>query len=167
MWNGQYTKEQGNNGKIQDTRNYTLQGAGTGWSIWRLYKGCIGGTVRRWLLIACVASVPVLFRSKQRPRNRILGSGCARMLRGQFDSRNSTETLATQAMMSGTLSPLGQMFGGKHRHRDVRTGVYHQMEQLFTNRKFHFCSHRNFRVFFLNGSALSLYKENCIVRHIT
>ena len=32
-----------------------------------------------------------------------------------------------------------------------RTGVYDQMEQLFTNRKFHFCSHRNFRVFFLNG----------------
>ena len=30
-------------------------------------------------------------------------------------------------------------------------GVYDQMEQLFTNRKFHFCSHRNFRVFFLNG----------------
>ena len=28
-----------------------------------------------------------------------------------------------------------------------RTGVYHQMEQLFTNRKFHFCSHRNFRFF--------------------
>ena len=25
------------------------------------------------------------------------------------------------------------------------------MEQLFTNRKFHFCSLRNFRVFFLNG----------------
>ena len=32
-----------------------------------------------------------------------------------------------------------------------RTGVYDQMEQLFTNRKFHFCYHRNFRVFFLNG----------------
>ena len=32
-----------------------------------------------------------------------------------------------------------------------RTGVYDQMEQLFTNRKFHFCSHRNFPVFFLNG----------------
>ena len=31
------------------------------------------------------------------------------------------------------------------------TGVYDQMEQLFTNRKFHFCYHRNFRVFFLNG----------------
>ena len=31
-----------------------------------------------------------------------------------------------------------------------RTGVYDQMEQLFTNRKFHFFSHRNFRVFFLN-----------------
>ena len=27
MWNGRYTKEQGNNGKILDTRNYTLQGA--------------------------------------------------------------------------------------------------------------------------------------------
>ena len=26
-----------------------------------------------------------------------------------------------------------------------------QMEQLFTNRKFHFCYHRNFQVFFLNG----------------
>ena len=33
MWNGRYTKEQGDNGKIQYTRNYTLQGAGTGWSI--------------------------------------------------------------------------------------------------------------------------------------
>ena len=32
-----------------------------------------------------------------------------------------------------------------------RTGVYDQMEQLFTNRKFHFSYHRNFRVFFLNG----------------
>ena len=32
-----------------------------------------------------------------------------------------------------------------------RTAVYDQMEQLFTNRKFHFCYHRNFRVFFLNG----------------
>ena len=30
-------------------------------------------------------------------------------------------------------------------------GVYDQMEPLFTNRKFHFCSHRNFRDFFLNG----------------
>ena len=32
-----------------------------------------------------------------------------------------------------------------------RTGAYDQMEQLFTNRKFHFCYHRNFRVFFVNG----------------
>ena len=32
-----------------------------------------------------------------------------------------------------------------------RTSVCDQMEQRFTNRKFHFCSHRNFRVFFLNG----------------
>ena len=29
--------------------------------------------------------------------------------------------------------------------------VYDQMEQLFTNRKFSFCSQRNFRFFFLNG----------------
>ena len=35
--------------------------------------------------------------------------------------------------------------------RAPTAGVYDQMEQLFTNRKFHFCSHRNFRVFFLNG----------------
>ena len=40
VWNGQYNKEQGNNRKIQDTRNCTLEGAGTGWSIWRLYKNC-------------------------------------------------------------------------------------------------------------------------------
>ena len=38
-----------------------------------------------------------------------------------------------------------------HRRAPRRTGVYDQMEQLFTNRKFHFYSHRDFRVFFLNG----------------
>ena len=38
-----------------------------------------------------------------------------------------------------------------HRRAPRRTGVYDQMEQLFTDRKFHFCSHRNFRFFFLNG----------------
>ena len=38
-----------------------------------------------------------------------------------------------------------------HGRAPRRTGVYDQMEQLFTNRKFHFCSHGNFRVFFLNG----------------
>ena len=38
-----------------------------------------------------------------------------------------------------------------HGRAPRRTGVYDQMEQLFTNRKFHFCYHRNFRVFFLNG----------------
>ena len=38
-----------------------------------------------------------------------------------------------------------------HGRAPRRTGVYDQMEQLFTNPKFHFCSHRNFRVFFLNG----------------
>ena len=32
-----------------------------------------------------------------------------------------------------------------------RTGVYDQMEQHFSNRKFHFCYNRNFRVFFVNG----------------
>ena len=34
-----------------------------------------------------------------------------------------------------------------HGRAPRRTGVYDQMEQLFTNRKFHFCSHQNFRVF--------------------
>ena len=34
-----------------------------------------------------------------------------------------------------------------HGRAQRRTGVYDQMEQLFTNRKFHFCSHRNFRFF--------------------
>ena len=38
-----------------------------------------------------------------------------------------------------------------HGRTQRRTGVNNQMEQLFTNRKFHFFSHRNFRVFFLNG----------------
>ena len=38
-----------------------------------------------------------------------------------------------------------------HGRAPPRTGVYDQMEQLLTNRKFHFCYHRNFRVFFLNG----------------
>ena len=38
-----------------------------------------------------------------------------------------------------------------HGRAPPRTGVYDQMEQLFTNRKFHFSYHRNFRGFFLNG----------------
>ena len=38
-----------------------------------------------------------------------------------------------------------------HGRTPRRTVVYELMEQLFTNRKFHFCSHRNFRFFFLNG----------------
>ena len=38
-----------------------------------------------------------------------------------------------------------------HGRAPPRTGVYDQMEQLFTNRKFHFSYHQNFRVFFLNG----------------
>ena len=39
-----------------------------------------------------------------------------------------------------------------------RTGVYDQMEQLFTNRKFHFCSHRNFRVFFPKWKAPCIFQ---------
>ena len=38
-----------------------------------------------------------------------------------------------------------------HGRAPRRTVVYELMEQLFTNRKFHFCSHRNFRFFSLNG----------------
>ena len=43
------------------------------------------------------------------------------------------------------------------------TGVYDQMEQLLTNRKFNFCSHRNFRFFFLNGKqpAFPLVWQQC------
>ena len=44
-------------------------------------------------------------------------------------------------------------------HRDV-PGFTNQMEQLFTNRKFHFCYHWNFRVFFLNGKRPSLTTVN-------
>ena len=44
-----------------------------------------------------------------------------------------------------------------HGRAPPRTGVYDQMEQLFTNRKFHFCYHRNFRVFFLNGKRPTLH----------
>ena len=41
-----------------------------------------------------------------------------------------------------------QVHGKKICWAPRRTGVYDQMEQLFTNRKFHFCSHWNFQVFF-------------------
>ena len=40
-----------------------------------------------------------------------------------------------------------------HGRAPRRTGVYDQMEQVFTNQKFHFYSHRNFRVFFLMESV--------------
>ena len=54
--------------------------------------------------LACVASVSVLFRSKERPRNEILRFGRARnetraIFRGVF-LRNNKETLATQAINS-------------------------------------------------------------------
>ena len=47
-----------------------------------------------------------------------------------------------------------------HGRAQRRTGVYDQMEQLFTNRKFHFCSHRNFRVFFVNGKRPMSYQTS-------
>ena len=46
-----------------------------------------------------------------------------------------------------------------HGRAPPRTGVYDQMEQLFTNRKFHFCYLRNFRVFFLNGKRPKLHTQ--------
>ena len=57
-------------------------------------------------MLACVASVSVLFRSKERPRNEILSFGRAsneargKKLAPYFARpllRNSTETLASQA----------------------------------------------------------------------
>ena len=49
-----------------------------------------------------------------------------------------------------------------------RTAIYDQMEQLFTNRKFHFCYHRNFRVFFLNGAPTisKVTQQSYIVRTV-
>ena len=49
-----------------------------------------------------------------------------------------------------------------HRRAPRRTGVYDQMEQLFTNRKFHFCYHRNFRVFFRKWKA-PIYTHSMIL----
>ena len=49
-----------------------------------------------------------------------------------------------------------------------RTGVYDQMEQLFTNGKFHFCYHRNFRVFFLNGKRpMSLSPKSIVGKFLS
>ena len=52
--------------------------------------------------VACVASVAVWFRSKERPRNGILGFGRARNVSLTLVPRslllNRTETLTTQAM---------------------------------------------------------------------
>ena len=44
-----------------------------------------------------------------------------------------------------------------HGRAPPRTGVYDQMEQLFTNWKFHFCYHRNYRGFFLNGKRPKIH----------
>ena len=49
-----------------------------------------------------------------------------------------------------------------------RTGVYDQMEQLFTNGKFHFCYNRNFRVFFLNGKRpMSLSPKSIVGKFLS
>ena len=54
-----------------------------------------------------------------------------------------------------------------HGQAPPRTGVYDQMEQLFTNRKFHFCYHRNFRFFFLNGKRREYSNEAKLYRNIS
>ena len=46
-----------------------------------------------------------------------------------------------------------------HGRAPPRTGIYDQIEQLFTNRKFHFCYHRNFRVFFVNGKRPPIFRN--------
>ena len=46
-----------------------------------------------------------------------------------------------------------------HGRAPRRTGVNNQMEQLFTNRKFHFFSHRNFRFLFPKWKAPSISIE--------
>ena len=51
------------------------------------------------VFIACVASVSVWFRSKERPRNGILGFGRARLVPRSL-LQNRTETIATQATES-------------------------------------------------------------------
>ena len=53
-----------------------------------------------------------------------------------------------------------------HGRAPPRTGVYDQMEQLFTNRKFHFCSHWNFRVFFLNGKRPLVILLGLLIRQV-
>ena len=54
------------------------------------------------VFIACVASVSVRFRSKQRPRNGILGFSRARLVPRSL-LQNRTETLATKAAESSRL----------------------------------------------------------------
>ena len=44
-----------------------------------------------------------------------------------------------------------------HGRAQRRTGIYDQMEQLFTGGKFHFCSHRNFWVFLPKWKAPNGY----------
>ena len=53
-----------------------------------------------------------------------------------------------------------------HGRAPLRTGVYDQMEQLFTNRKFHFCSHRNFRGFFPKWKAPYVSTVSSYIKHI-
>ena len=48
-----------------------------------------------------------------------------------------------------------------HGRAAPRTGVYDQIEQLFTNRKFHFCYHWNFQVFFPKWKAPRVPTTKC------
>ena len=47
-----------------------------------------------------------------------------------------------------------------HGQAQRRTGVYDQMEQLFTYRKLHVCSHRNFRFFLTEWKAPTVSRQN-------
>ena len=73
---------------------------------------------------------------------------------GPFSRLEFPNGMSCSIYVSRSLSSLYQF--QVHGQAPRRTGVYDQMEQLFTNWNFHFCSHRNFWVFFLNGKRPKL-----------
>ena len=67
--------------------------------------------------------------------------------------------LRTECRVPFTFLVVRTSFRSTVGHRDV-PGFKTNGLQLITNRKFHFCSHRNFGVFFLNGKRPGLPFQN-------
>ena len=109
-------------------------------------------TTRKWPTVSIEKNV---FKNVLMTRfSRHLLSSDASSLDSSRSPSPCFETMTSNKLGRSWCQELNHLLG---RRAPQRTGIYDQMEHFFTNRKFHFCSHRNFRFFVLNRKRPTSY----------